>query len=76
MNLTGDQASLLLDIASAQELPHVPVRYARDRDADARELERLGLVERHYIGKHYGAFATASGLGLLDLLKQALNQSK
>lgn len=74
MTLTGDQATLLLDIAQAQPMPGVPVRYARDRDAAAKALERAGLIERHCIGKHYGAFATEKGFGLIYALKQALNR--
>lgn len=70
--LTGNQATLLLDIASAQPMPHVPVRYARDRDGDARALERQGLIERHYIGKHYGAFATKKGFDVLDALAKKI----
>ena len=72
MTLTGDQATFLLDIASAQPLPGVPVRYARDRDADAVALEKHGLIERHYIGKHYGAFATEKGFTVLQALKAQL----
>lgn len=74
MTLTGAQANFLLDIASAQELPMIPVRYARDRDADATVLERCGLVERHYIGGHYGAFVTEQGFAVLDALSKTLDQ--
>lgn len=74
MVLTGDQVTFLLDIAQTQQMSGVPVRYARDRDADARALERAGLIERHYVGKRYGAFATETGLGFLASLKEALNK--
>lgn len=74
ISITEEQATFLLDIAEAQPMPRVPVRYARDRDHHACALERLGLVERHYVGKHYGAFVTEAGNALLITLKQTLNR--
>lgn len=72
MTLTGKAANFLLHIASGRAPTGVPVPYDEKDDAIATHLERLGLVERHYIGTKRGAFFTQSGAVIFASILKSL----
>lgn len=62
MTLTGSQAMFLVHIASGFAPTGVPVPYDKSQEADAKALEKLGLIERHHVGTDkVGAFFTPAG---------------
>jgi hypothetical protein len=75
LTLTGEQANFLLDVAIARSRAPsgVPVAYARTKYAVAKQCERAGLIERHYLGTGpragQGALLTERGLEVVSLFK-------
>lgn len=70
MTLTGAQANFLLDIAMATVAAGVPVPYPKSKDAVAKQCEKAGLVERHYVtATRFGAILTDNSQSVIDLFK-------
>jgi hypothetical protein len=66
MQLTGQQAIFLLDVANSFTSPAI---YADSRDKVARDLEAMGLLERHWSGSGKKcAVLTETGRNLLTRL--------
>lgn len=42
--------------------PGIPTPYGKNLDGCAKVLERMGLVERHHVGRGFGVVITAKGV--------------
>jgi DNA-binding HxlR family transcriptional regulator len=70
MTLTGKQANFLLDLLIRDVPRGVPVPYDASIAASVADLEKKGLVERHWVGNKRGAFLTHKGRSLIESLAQ------
>lgn len=72
--MSGKAANVMMDIwAASQKVPAgvpVPVTDA----SGASELERAGMIERHHLGKGFGAVVTSKGAAFVrDAIRQHSN---
>lgn len=64
MKITGKQAHILLDLLQSPE--GVPMVYSSGVAASVADLEKKGLVERHWAGRNKGAVLTKQGRALIQ----------